>query len=86
MPAVALDDLIKSWLIDLRSRNLSPKTVTTYGGAAGRLEDALPERCLKNAAEITRDELRDYFASIRNPHARRRQRGLPGATAVLQMG
>jgi hypothetical protein len=44
MPAVALDDLIKSWLIDLRSRNLSPKTVSTYGGAAGRLEDALPER------------------------------------------
>jgi integrase/recombinase XerC len=64
MPAVALDDLIKSWLIDLRSRNLSPKTVTTYGGAAGRLEDALPERCRKDVAEITRDDLRDYFASI----------------------
>lgn len=64
MPAVALDDLIKSWLIDLRSRNLSPKTVTTYGGAVGRLEDALPERCRKDAAEISRDDLRDYFASI----------------------
>jgi integrase/recombinase XerC len=64
VPAVALDDLIKSWLIDLRSRNLSPKTVTTYGGAAGRLEDALPERCRKDVAEITRDDLRDYFASI----------------------
>jgi integrase/recombinase XerC len=64
VPAVALDDLIKSWLIDLRSRNLSPKTVTTYGGAAGRLEDALPERCRKDVGEITRDDLRDYFASI----------------------
>jgi hypothetical protein len=87
MPAVALDDLIKSWLIDLRSRNLSPKTVSTYGGAAGRREDAQPERCRKDVAEITRDDLRDYFAShCRNPHARWRQRGLPGATAVLQVG
>jgi integrase/recombinase XerC len=64
VPAVTLDDLIKSWLIDLRSRNLSPKTVTTYGGAAGRLEDALPERCRKDVAEITRAELRDCFANI----------------------
>jgi site-specific recombinase XerD len=62
--AVTLDDLINSWLIDLRSRNLSDKTVSTYGGAARRLESSLPDRCRKNAAEITRDDLRDYFASI----------------------
>ncbi len=41
-----------------------PPTVTTYGNAAWRLEKALPERCRKNAAEITRDDLRDYFAQI----------------------
>jgi site-specific recombinase XerD len=64
VPAVTLDDLIKSWLIDLRSRNLAPKTVNTYGGAARRLETGLPERCRKDAAEITRDDLRDYFAHI----------------------
>ncbi len=64
MPAVTLDDLIKSWLIDLRSRHLSPKTATTYGGAARRLEAGLPERCRKDVAEITRDDLRDYFAGI----------------------
>ncbi len=64
MPAVTLDDLIKSWLIDLRSRHLSAKTVTTYAGAARRLEAALPERCRKDAAEISRDELREYFAYI----------------------
>jgi site-specific recombinase XerD len=62
--AVTLDDLIRSWLIDLRSRNLSPKTISTYGGAARRLEAGLPERCRKKAAEITRDDLRDYFARI----------------------
>ena len=64
MPAVTLDDLIRSWLIDLRGRNLSAKTVSTYGGAARRLETGLPERCIKNAAEITREELRAYFAGI----------------------
>jgi integrase/recombinase XerC len=64
VPAVTLDDLIKSWLIDLRGRNLSAKTVTTYGGAVRRLEVGLPERCRKDAAEITRDELREYFAGI----------------------
>jgi integrase/recombinase XerC len=64
MPAVTLDDLIRSWLIDLRGRHLSPKTVSTYGGAARRLESGLPERCCKNAAEITREELRTYFAAI----------------------
>ena len=64
MPAVSLEDLIKSWLIDLRSRNLAPKTVSTYGGAAERLLGALPDRCRKNAAEVTRDDLRDYFAHI----------------------
>jgi integrase/recombinase XerC len=64
MPAVPLDDLIRSWLIDLRGRHLAPKTVKTYGGAAERLVAGLPERCVKNAAEITRDELRTYFAHI----------------------
>jgi len=64
VPAVTLDDLIKSWLIDLRGRNLSQKTVATYGGAAERLNAGLPERCRKDAAEITRDDLRDYFARI----------------------
>ena len=64
MLAVTLDDLIKSWLIDLRGRNLSAKTVSTYGGVAERLVAGLPERCVKNAAEISRDELREYFARI----------------------
>jgi site-specific recombinase XerD len=64
MPVVTLDDLINSWLIDLRSRNLSPKTVSTYGGAMQRLATGLPERCRKDAAEITRDDLREYFARI----------------------
>lgn len=64
MPAITLDELINSWLIDLRSRNLSAKTISTYSGAARRLETALPERCTKNVAEITRDDLREYFARI----------------------
>lgn len=64
MPAVTLDDLIRSWLIDLRGRNLSQKTVTTYGGAARRMADGLPERCRKDAAEITRGDLSDYFGRI----------------------
>jgi integrase/recombinase XerC len=64
MPAVPLDDLIRSWLIDLRGRNLSAQTVTTYGNAARRLHAGLPERCRKDAAEITRDDLREYFARI----------------------
>jgi len=59
-----LDDLIRSWLIDLRGRNLSVQTVTTYGNAARRLYVRLPERCRKDAAEITRDDLREYFAGI----------------------
>jgi integrase/recombinase XerC len=67
--AVTLDDLINSWLIDLRSRNLSPKTISTYGGAARRLSAALPERCRKDAAEITREDLRDYFARIATTRA-----------------
>lgn len=29
-----LQDLIKSWLIDLRSRDHAPKMASTYGGAA----------------------------------------------------
>jgi hypothetical protein len=45
---------------------LSPKTISTYGGAARRLEVGLPERCRKNAAEITRDDLRDYFVLHRS--------------------
>src|SRR5215471_861042 len=64
MPVVTLDELIKSWIIDLRGRHLAPKTVTTYGGAVRRLEAGLPERCVKNAADITRDDLRTYFADI----------------------
>lgn len=64
MPAVPLDDLIRSWLIDLRGRNLSAQTVTTYGNAARRLHDGLPERCRKDAAEIARSDLSDYFARI----------------------
>jgi integrase/recombinase XerC len=64
MPAVPLDDLIRSWLIDLRGRNLSKQTVATYGNAARRLHAGLPERCRKDAAEITRDDLREYFAGI----------------------
>jgi hypothetical protein len=32
--------------------------------AALRLEAGLPDRCRKNAAEITREELRIYFADI----------------------
>lgn len=64
MPAVTLDELIRSWLIDLRGRNLSAKTVSTYGGAARRLAAGLPERCRKDAAEITREDLREYFARI----------------------
>jgi integrase/recombinase XerC len=64
VPAVTLDDLIRSWLIDLRGRNLSPKTVSTYGGAAERLVADLPERCRKDVAEIARDDLREYFARI----------------------
>jgi hypothetical protein len=63
VPAVALENLIKAWLIDLHSRNLLPRSVSTYG-AAERLEDALIERCRKDVADITRDDLRDYFASI----------------------
>src|SRR5260370_22244987 len=64
MPAVPFDDLIRSWLIDLRGRNLSTQTVTSYGNAARRLRDGLPERCRKDATEIGRDELRAYFAQI----------------------
>jgi integrase/recombinase XerC len=64
MPAVPLDDLIRSWLIDLRGRNLSAQTVTTYGNAARRLYDGLPERCRKDAAEVSRDDLREYFARM----------------------
>jgi site-specific recombinase XerD len=64
MPTVTLDDLIKSWLIDLRGRNLAPKTVSTYGGAAERLACGLPDRCRKDATEIGRDDLREYFARI----------------------
>ncbi len=64
MPAVTLDELIKSWLIDLRGRNLAAKTVSTYAGAAERLSSALPERCVKDVAEIAREDLREYFAGI----------------------
>jgi integrase/recombinase XerC len=64
MPAVPLDDLIRSWLIDLRGRNLSAQTVTTYGNAAQRLYGGLPERCRKDAAETGREDLREYFARI----------------------
>src|ERR1700722_17075162 len=64
MPALPLDDLIRSWIIDLRGRNLSPKTVSTYAGAAKRLVDGLPDRCCKDVSEITREDLRSYFASI----------------------
>lgn len=64
MPTVTLDDLIRSWLIDLRGRNLSPKTVSTYGGAAERLVAGLPDRCRKDVTEIGRDDLREYFARI----------------------
>lgn len=60
--AVALDDLVKSWLIDLRGRNLSPKTVDTYGQAARRLAAGLPAHCLTDAATITRADLSAYFA------------------------
>lgn len=59
-----LDDLIRSWLIDLRGRNLSAKTVSTYEGAARRMAAGLPERCLDDAATITRGDLSEYFASI----------------------
>jgi integrase/recombinase XerC len=64
MPAVTLDELIKSWLIDLRGRNLAAKTVSTYGGAAERLVTGLPERCAKDATEIRREDLSEYFAGI----------------------
>ncbi len=64
VPAVRLDDLIKSWLIDLRGRSLAAKTVSTYDGAARRLAAALPERCRTDAGEITRQDLREYFAHI----------------------
>src|ERR1700690_2971854 len=64
VPAVPLDDLIRSWLIDLRGRHLAPKTVRTYGQAAQRLQAGLPERCLKDAAEIRREDLRAFFAGI----------------------
>jgi hypothetical protein len=49
--AVTLYDLIRSWLIDLRSRNLFPKTISTYGGAARRLEAGLPERSAGQGAQ-----------------------------------
>src|SRR5215472_13362969 len=42
VPAITLGELINSWLIDLRSRNLSAKTISTYGSAARRLETGLP--------------------------------------------
>lgn len=38
--------------------------MSTYGGAIERLAAALPERCRKDAAGITRDDLREYFAAI----------------------
>ncbi|HYU46917.1 MAG TPA: tyrosine-type recombinase/integrase [Terriglobales bacterium] len=59
-----LDELIGSWVISLRARHLAPKTVTTYRGAAERMHAALPERCRKDATEITRSDLRDYFAGL----------------------
>lgn len=58
-----LDALVTSWLRDLRGRNLSPRTVTTYAGAMRRLIDGI-------SGDPTTDALRGYFgeaAATRKP-------------------
>jgi acetyl esterase/lipase len=38
--------------------------VSTYSSASRRFASGLPERCIKDATEITREDLREYCATI----------------------
>lgn len=57
-----LDNSLSSWMIDLRSRNLAPRTLETYSLAVVQLRDFLKQRDHSlNVAEITTYELRDFI-------------------------
>lgn len=60
-----LENSLSSWMIDLRSRNLSPRTFDAYSLAVVQLSDFLKQRAHSlNVAEISTSELRDFIGQI----------------------
>ena len=60
-----LEDAHQSWNIDLRSRNISPRTLETYGLAVVQLGDFLKQRSHSlDVTEISTDDMRSFIGHM----------------------
>ena len=81
-----LEALTTSWRRSLRARNLAPKTIKTYGEAAGQLADFLDRAGVEALSVIERGHVEDFVADqIETRSASTVERAVPGAAAVLRV-
>ncbi len=78
-----LENTLRSWMIDLRSRNLSPRTSETYSLAVVQLTDFLKQQGHSlDVSEVTTTDLRDFIghmlATRSDATAHQRYRSLSG--------